>query len=49
MSADSLDWPMMALGVTGSDFEVIAPPAMLDHIREWVDRFGRAALHGEPT
>ncbi|HWW55120.1 MAG TPA: YafY family protein [Acidimicrobiales bacterium] len=48
MSADSLDWPMMALGVTGSDFEVIAPPALLDHVREWVDRFGRAALHGEP-
>jgi predicted DNA-binding transcriptional regulator YafY len=48
MSADSLDWPMMALGVTGSDFEVIATPAMLDHVREWVDRFGRAAQHGEP-
>jgi hypothetical protein len=39
---------MMALGVTGSDFEVIAPPAMLDHVREWVDRFGRAAQHDQP-
>jgi predicted DNA-binding transcriptional regulator YafY len=42
MTADSLDWPMMALGAAGADFEVVAPEALVDHLRQRVDRFGRA-------
>jgi predicted DNA-binding transcriptional regulator YafY len=48
MSVDSLDGPMMALGSTGAEFEVIAPPELVDHLREWVDRFGRAARRTPP-
>ena len=39
--ADSLDWPMMALGTTGQEFEIIGPPAMLEYAHEWVERFTR--------
>ena len=39
--AESLDWPMMALGTTGQEFEIIGPPAMRDYAREWVERFTR--------
>jgi len=42
MTSDSLDWPAMALGVVGADFEVIAPPELLAHLHEWSRRFGRA-------
>ncbi len=42
MTSESLDWPMMALGATRTDFEVLSPPALLDHLRERVDRFSRA-------
>jgi predicted DNA-binding transcriptional regulator YafY len=48
MDADSLAWPMMALGVIGEEFEIIAPPAMLDYAREWTDRFGRAIRRTGP-
>jgi predicted DNA-binding transcriptional regulator YafY len=41
MVADSLDWPMLALGTTGEEFEIIGPPAMLEYAREWVERFAR--------
>jgi predicted DNA-binding transcriptional regulator YafY len=39
MVADSLDWPMLALGTTGQEFDIIGPPAMLEYAREWVERF----------
>lgn len=42
MTADSLDWVMMILGAVGAEFEVVAPVAVIDHARDWVDRFGRA-------
>ena len=42
MTADSLDWPTMALGAVAADFEVLSPPELIDHIREWGDRFSRA-------
>ncbi|MGH3885607.1 MAG: WYL domain-containing protein [Pseudonocardiaceae bacterium] len=42
MTADSLDWPTMALGAVAADFEVLSPPELVDHIREWGDRFSRA-------
>ena len=46
MTAESLDWPVMALGATGAEFEVVSPPALLDHLRERADRFNRAVEQG---
>jgi predicted DNA-binding transcriptional regulator YafY len=43
MTADSLDWPVMALGVVGADFLVLSPPELLDRVRDWGRRFRRAA------
>jgi predicted DNA-binding transcriptional regulator YafY len=43
MTADSLEWPTHALGVTGADFDVLSPPELRDHLRDWGRRFGRAA------
>ena len=42
MTADSLDWPTLALGTIGAEFEVLTPPELADHIREWGARFTRA-------
>ncbi|MHA6794739.1 helix-turn-helix transcriptional regulator [Pseudonocardia bannensis] len=42
MTTDSLDWPAMALGSVGADFEVLSPPELVAHIREWAGRFSRA-------
>ncbi|GAA4193858.1 helix-turn-helix transcriptional regulator [Microbispora amethystogenes] len=42
MTADSLDWPAMTLGVAGADFRVVEPPELLDHIHEWAARFNRS-------
>lgn len=42
MTADSLEWPIMALGLTGADFRVLEPPELLDQIHEWGARFNRA-------
>ena len=42
MTADSLDWPTMALGAVGADFEVVSPPELADHVRDWGSRFSRA-------
>jgi hypothetical protein len=42
MTADSLDWPTMALGVLGADFRVLDPPELLDQIHNWGARFNRA-------
>jgi predicted DNA-binding transcriptional regulator YafY len=42
ITADSLDWPVMALGAAGADFRVISPPELLDRVRDWGRRFGRA-------
>ncbi|GIJ29192.1 DeoR family transcriptional regulator [Micromonospora qiuiae] len=43
MTADSLDWPTMALGALGADFRVIDPPELLEQIHDWGARFNRAA------
>jgi predicted DNA-binding transcriptional regulator YafY len=43
MTATSLDWALMALGVVGADFEVVAPPELAERVRDWGDRFSRAA------
>jgi len=42
MTSEALDWPTMALGATGADFEVLSPPELLDHLRDLADRFSRA-------
>ncbi|WP_432852718.1 helix-turn-helix transcriptional regulator [Amycolatopsis sp. CA-161197] len=42
MTADSLDWPMLALGVTGADFRVVTPPELQERVHEWGARFSRA-------
>jgi predicted DNA-binding transcriptional regulator YafY len=42
MTADSLDWPTMALGAVGADFEVLSPPELRDRVRDWGRRFSRA-------
>jgi predicted DNA-binding transcriptional regulator YafY len=43
MTAESLDWPMMALSAIGAEFEVVSPHALIQHLRERADLFGRAA------
>ena len=43
MTADSLDWPALALGAIGAEFEVLDPPELTELIREWGARFSRAA------
>jgi predicted DNA-binding transcriptional regulator YafY len=42
MTADSLDWPTMALGAVGADFRVAGPPELLDRLHDWGRRFSRA-------
>jgi predicted DNA-binding transcriptional regulator YafY len=42
MTADALDWPVMALGVVGADFQVVSPPELLDQVHDWGRRFSRA-------
>jgi predicted DNA-binding transcriptional regulator YafY len=43
MSTDTLDWPAMGLGSVGAEFEVRSPPELADLVREWGERFRRAA------
>jgi predicted DNA-binding transcriptional regulator YafY len=42
MTADSLDWPAMALGAVGADFHVVSPPELLDRVLDWGRRFSQA-------
>jgi predicted DNA-binding transcriptional regulator YafY len=44
MTADSLDWPTMALGAAGADFELLSPPELADRVRDWGRRFSQAGL-----
>lgn len=43
MTANTLDWPTLALGAVGAEFEVLSPPELIEHIREWGERFNRAS------
>jgi predicted DNA-binding transcriptional regulator YafY len=43
MTIDSLDWPAFAMGAVRADFEVVGPPEFVEHLREWGERFTRAA------
>ncbi|TDB90211.1 YafY family protein [Actinomadura sp. 7K534] len=49
MTSDTLDWPTMALGVAGADFQVVEPPELLDQLNDWGQRFTRAASLRQPT
>jgi predicted DNA-binding transcriptional regulator YafY len=42
MTADSLDWPALALAVTRADFEILTPPEFVEHLEEWAGRLERA-------
>ena len=44
MTADSLDWPVMALGAVGASFQVISPPELLDRVHDWGRRFSQASV-----
>ncbi|MDH6224068.1 putative DNA-binding transcriptional regulator YafY [Streptomyces sp. MJP52] len=46
MTTDDLSWPLLALGMTGAEFRVVAPPELADRAREWGDRFSRAGRAG---
>jgi predicted DNA-binding transcriptional regulator YafY len=37
------DWPVIALGMAGEDFEVTTPVEVADRVRDWGERFTRAA------
>jgi predicted DNA-binding transcriptional regulator YafY len=39
MTSDSLDWPAMVLGSLGAAFEVLSPPELVEHLRDWSRRF----------
>jgi predicted DNA-binding transcriptional regulator YafY len=45
MTVDQLDWPMFLLGSLGAEFAVIAPPELLDRVRDWGRRFSQASLN----
>jgi hypothetical protein len=34
----------MALGAVGADFQVVAPPELLDQVHDWGRRFSQANL-----
>lgn len=43
MVSDTLDWPAMALGMVGAEFELVTPPEMQLHLADWARRFARAS------
>jgi predicted DNA-binding transcriptional regulator YafY len=44
MTTDNLDWPTMAVGSIGAEFEVVEPPELADHVRAVGQRFARATV-----
>jgi predicted DNA-binding transcriptional regulator YafY len=46
MASDTLDWPTMVLGNAEAEFEVIAPPELVDHLASLAARVGRAVAVG---
>jgi predicted DNA-binding transcriptional regulator YafY len=41
--ADSMDWAVLALGMTGADFRVTSPPEFATYLTGWAGRLSRAA------
>ena len=48
ITADSLDWPTMALGVVDADFRILHPPELVARVRNWTARFTAAIEDGGP-
>jgi predicted DNA-binding transcriptional regulator YafY len=46
MTVDALEWPAMALGSVGADFDLVGPPELTELVRDWGARFTRAAGQG---
>jgi predicted DNA-binding transcriptional regulator YafY len=46
MTSNQLDWPAMALGSLGAEFEVLSPPGLVEHLRGLAARFIRATDPG---
>jgi predicted DNA-binding transcriptional regulator YafY len=42
MTADSLDWPVMALGAVDASFWIKNPPELAERVRNWGRRFSEA-------
>ena len=42
MTPDNLDWPVIALGLAGANFQALSPPQLTERISEWGARFTRA-------
>ena len=42
MTSDSLDWATLALGHAATEFEVLSPPELFDHLRDRASLLGRA-------
>ena len=49
MTADSLDWPALVLGLLGADFRVLDPPELLEVLGAVGARFDRARERGLPS
>jgi predicted DNA-binding transcriptional regulator YafY len=46
METHDLGWAALALGSTGVEFTVLAPPELRDLLGDWAGRFARAAGPG---
>jgi predicted DNA-binding transcriptional regulator YafY len=42
LTADSLEWPILALGAVEADFHVVTPPELRTRLHSWAARFARA-------
>jgi len=42
MTTPDSDWPVIALGVAGADFQLLSPPELAGRIADWGARFSRA-------
>ncbi len=49
MTSDTMNWPAMALGSLDAEFEVIRPPELVAHLRDWAGRFDRATARTRST
>lgn len=43
LTTDSLDWAALSLGSVEADITGVSPPELVEHLRQWADRFHRAA------
>lgn len=44
---DNSDWPVIALGMTGADFQVIDAPEVTERLKAWTARFSRATAQSD--